>query len=125
MDPPPGGGARFAPPHGPDGGLYRAEPLGDRGSTGALPGAGSFLFPPTSPSRSGFRAYASYSWVTSMDTSPSSSMPSVIRLGRQQTVQSSVKVWRRPAVESTVSSFSSPQNAHPYVTFRILRANVS
>ena len=29
--------------------LYRAEPLGDRGSTGALPGAGSFLFPTTRP----------------------------------------------------------------------------
>jgi hypothetical protein len=89
-----------------------------------------FREPDPSYSRPSLSARASaptllYSWVTSMETSPSSSMPSVIRLGRQQTVQSSVKVWRRPAVESTVSSFSSPQNAHPYVTFRILRANVS
>jgi hypothetical protein len=54
---------------------------------------------------------ASYSGTTSMPTSPSSSMVRVIRLGRQQTVQSSVNVWRRPPLGSTRTSFSSPQKA--------------
>jgi len=45
-----------------------------------------------------------------------------MRLGRQQTAQSSVKVWRRPALGSTKISFSSPQNAQLYVTVPILCA---
>ena len=40
----------------------------------------------------------------------------MIRLGRQQTVQSSVKVWREPPLGSAKTSLSSPQNAHAYVT---------
>jgi hypothetical protein len=52
---------------------------------------------------------ASYSCTTSIVTSPSSSNVSVIRLGRQHTVQSSVNVWWRPPLGSTSTSFSSPQ----------------
>src|SRR5216684_4217778 len=37
-------------------------------------------------------------------------------LGRQQTVQSSVNVCRRPPLGSTNTSFSSPQNAQLYDT---------
>ena len=37
-------------------------------------------------------------------------------MGRQQTVQSSVKVWREPPLGSSKTSLSSPQNAHAYVT---------
>src|SRR5438876_337171 len=51
-----------------------------------------------------------------MCTSPSSSTVSVIMLGRQQTVQSSVNVCRRPPLGSTNTSFSSPQNAQLYGT---------
>src|SRR5712692_2790030 len=68
------------------------------------------------------RAHASYSWAASSRTSPSSSMVSVMRLGRQQTAQSSVKVCRRPPLGSTKMSLSSPQNAQLYVTRCILRA---
>ena len=78
-----------------------------------LSGAGSFLLHAAPSLSCSSPRYASYSWVTSMETSPSSSKARVIRLGRQQTVQSSVNVCRRPALASTVSSFSSPQNAHP------------
>ena len=45
-----------------------------------------------------------------------------MRLGRQQTAQSSVKVWRRPPLGSTKTSFSSPQSAQMYVTILILHA---
>ncbi len=107
--PPRAGAARVASPHRADGGLHGAEPLGDRGPAGALPGAG-FLRLPGSCLRP---FHASYSWVTSIETSPSSSRAKVMRLGRQHTVQSSVKVCRRPALGSTARSFSSPQNAHP------------
>ena len=56
---------------------------------------------------------------------PSSPKASVIRLGRQQTAQSSVKVWRRPPLGSTKTSLSSPQNAQLYVTILILHAIMS
>ena len=59
---------------------------------------------------------ASYSWLTSISTSPSSSKVSVMRFGRQHTVQSSVNVWRRPPLSSGKTSFSSPQNAQAYCT---------
>ena len=49
-------------------------------------------------------------------------MVSVMRLGRQQTAQSSVKVCRRPPLGSTKTSLSSPQNAQVYVTLVIVRA---
>src|SRR5712692_4669010 len=68
------------------------------------------------------RAHASYSRAASSRTSPSSSMVSVMRLGRQQTAQSSVKVCRRPPLGSTKTSLSSPQNAQLYVTPVIVRA---
>ena len=45
-----------------------------------------------------------------------------MRLGRQQTAQSSVKVWRGPPLGSTNTSLSSPQNAQLYVTVLILHA---
>jgi len=48
-------------------------------------------------------------------SSPSKS--SVIRFGRQHTVQSSVKAWRRAPLGSASTSLSSPQNAQLYVTF--------
>ena len=48
-----------------------------------------------------------------------------MRLGRQQTAQSSVKVWRRPPLGSTKTSLSSPQNAQLYVTILILHAIMS
>ena len=53
---------------------------------------------------------------------PSSPKASVMRLGRQQTAQSSVKVWRGPPLGSTNKSLSSPQNAQLYVTILILHA---
>jgi hypothetical protein len=60
-------------------------------------------------------AHASYSWVASSRTSPSSSKVNVMRFGRQQTAQCSVNCCRRPPAGSTTVSFSSPQNAHSYV----------
>src|SRR5262249_44840087 len=71
---------------------------------------------PRRPSRCRCCGQASYSWLTSSATSPSSSKARVIRFGRQQTAQSSVKVWRRPPLGSVKTSLSSPQNAQAYVT---------